>query len=190
MAKFAKLPVLGEFAEGCLMLGFFIVGMAMIWFGFSGNIDFGNNSINSIIYMIVAIALISGSQFFVNSSLKTRVWTTISLFVACTIGLIVLGTVMGIFSAVDSGTVFSGYNMFIAFDVNMVASGDIGMGLNAKLIADSICTLIPSFTLVIIIFQLLYSDGTGEFIKALIEGFAIILFFIAYSIVGGVPVSL
>ena len=177
--------------ECILSTGLPILGMLMLWFGLSGAIDFGTGpgrTFNSILYMFAAIAMFALSQLFIGNTWKRRIWCTIAVFVGGVIMLIALGTFSGMMSASEAGVQYNFSNMFAMLDVHTIATADLSAGLNAKLIADSICTLIPALTLAIIIFQILYAGESDEFIKAFIEAWALLMIIIAYNLVGGIAI--
>lgn len=178
--------------ECILSTGLPIMGMLMLWVGFSGAIDFGTGVVatfNSMLYMFLAIGAFALSQLFIGKTWKRRIWAAIAVFVISTVLLIVFGVFTGVMSASEAGGQYSFSNTFVMFDVHTVASADLTFGLNAKLVADSINILIPAVTLTIIIFQILYAGESDEFIKAFIEAFALLMVIMAYTLIGGIPAT-
>lgn len=164
----------------------------MLWYGFSGAIDFGTGDayfVNIRIWIFIIIGIFAVSHLFFGKNWKIRIYAALVSFGGVYVGFMALSATFGMFDAMNTG-VFRADTFWILFSMNTSAYADLTVGLNAKLIADSICYLIPAFTLVIIIFQMLYAGEADEFIKAFIEGLAIIIFLIAYSLVGGVQVAL
>lgn len=178
--------------EGIVIMIFTLTGFSMLLSAFNGSVNFGTGEsyyFNLRVWIFGAVIVLSLTHLFLGSKWKIRIIGFVASIAAIYGAFLVFGGVWGFMDAANTG-VFKANSFWILFSVSTSAYADLTVGLNAKLIADSICYLIPAFTLVIIIFQMLYAGEADEFIKAFIEGLAIIIFLIAYSLVGGVQVAL
>ena len=167
-----------------------ISGLLMLWFGISGLIDFGTGTdrLTSLrVWVLLAIFLFSLAQAIIFDSIQKKAFAFIGTFIAILLVAFVLGGVLGIMDASSTGSNFYVGSFWLVFDTSMTAVGDLTVGMNIKLIADSIYYFVPGVAFFIIVFQLLYSGEADEFAKALIEGIAVAIFMIIYSLVSGMP---
>lgn len=179
-------------------IGFPLIGMLMLWFGFSGKIPFGEYGsaeyfMGLRIWIIIAIFFFVTSQLFIGKNWKRRIVATVVTFIGILLMLFITGSYFGLMN-VTSGTPdafnppMSAYSFLFA--VSTSAYADLTVGLNMKLVSDSICYMVPTFVFLVLIVQMLYAGEADEFIKAFIEGVMVIIFILLYSLVGGVPVYL
>lgn len=181
------------FLEGILSMACIFGGLAMLWFLFSGDIVF-NDSIYGIIsfnvrtWVILSIALFSCSQLFIGKTYRRRILATLALFFGITLVFLVIGGAYGFMNAAGSG-VFEPTSFWIIFNSfgGLKMYADIKPGLQVKTIVDFILYALPSVALLILIVQMLLAGDAHEFIKAFLEGVAVVIFIVLYTLVGGVP---
>lgn len=168
----------------------FSLGLIMIFAGLQGLVDFGTGEARSWsirAWILLALFLMSSTFFFIRNRWKTRILSFSIMFFPAVIVSFALGSYLGIMDALSGGQ-FSVGLPWILFDVSMTAVGDLTVGMNIKLIADSIYYLVPSVTFAVMVFQIFYSGEGDEFTKALIEAVVVIIIMWMYSTVSGMPI--
>jgi len=177
---------------GLLSALLFTVGILMIGSGIRGFIDFGTGEVRLIsirIWVILAIFLISLSPVIIRNDLRGKILSFLTIFIGLIVIALIIGSFLGVLDAAGGGT-FSVASPFLMFDVSMTAVADLTVGMNMKLIADSIYYMVPSVAFFVLVFQIIYSGEGDEFAKALIEGIAVCIFMWIYSTVSGMPMYL
>jgi len=169
----------------------FTIGWLMIGAGIRGLVDFGTGEVvtSMRVWVILAIFLISLSPVIIRNDLKKRILSFILIFVGLIVIALVIGSFLGVFDAA-SGDTFSVASPWLMFDTSMTAVADLTVGMNMKLIADSIYYMVPSVAFFVLVFQIIYSGEGDEFAKALIEGIAVCIFMWIYSTISGMPIYL
>lgn len=171
---------------------FIITGMILFWMTYAGYFYMGPAGTDFLIQraiFFVGIGLCSSPALLVSegSDKKTRFLFFTILFIMLTLFFFLVGAYNGTqFNALmgeDTVESYDGTRIWWAFDVHTSAVADLTVGLNIKLIADSITYFVPSFTLFIIVVQILYA-GEGAFIPAVIEAFVLLLIIAIYNFIG------
>jgi len=159
-----------------LELLFFILGFWLLWLNFYGTLGFGSDVWalwNKRLLYFSAIFLISLGTAFVldNDSGKVLGWRRFRFFLISFLVLtaisMILGGQIGLYDAYSGGEALNFNTLWITFDVGSETGGY--WGINVKLIADSIATILPLVMIVIGAVQLYYAGDASEYIKAILE---------------------
>lgn len=144
--RFATLEFIISLICVLLMIG---MGYYFLSLGVSGAIDFGKNEyLNKLIWFFGSITLISCKAFFLKlKSIKYKLAMFLISFISLYLGFTLTGGV--------------------TFD-----AGDISLGLNIKLIAQSAMIIAIIVIVVFIVISYWFSDTTGDFLKSLIKSVA------------------
>jgi hypothetical protein len=164
----------------------FLIFVATYW----GWIDFGGNAMNQRIILFIGLAVFSLSHLFAGGEkigMNTRLKIALGSFIFGVAVFFVWGGNVAVNDAIASQSTINYNNFWVAFDINTDATAELTIGLNAKLIADTVCTIVPAVTFMVLIFQMIYAGESDEFIKAFLEGIAVVIFMLVYHLVGGAP---
>lgn len=189
------ITALSTLVQALIAIGLFFLGFFMLIWGFSGKINFGPygdvSHFNARIYMILTLAVLSSTHLFVATNWKRRILGFLAIFIGSVLILIGLGSYYGFLSATESGNgILYFSNIFIPFSVDMVAVGDLTVGLNIKLITDSCIYFIHGMIIFILVIQIIYAEGSGEFIKAMLEAICVAVVMIIFGSGGGIGIAI
>lgn len=195
-----EIPPIVQWFRALLICILILSAEIIFWLVYGGYLYVGPSGVDFVIQRIlfcIGIGLCSATPLVITGvSKKTRGLFALILFICLFVFFFVvggfngtqfnallnpIGSTIGATGPVES---YNGSNAWVAFDVNTSAVADLTVGLNIKLISDSITYFVPSFTLFIIVIQILYA-GEGGFVPAVIEGFVLLLFIALYNFIGG-----
>lgn len=165
-----------------LIGGFWILTATMFnWIDFGAS-DFAVWNRRILIFTSIAMIALGTAISYPTSKAKNpaiKIWVFALTFIVLSTVMFAIGGLAGYFSVLESGATdetLDARSIWIAYDLS-----DIGLGINIRLITDSVAYAFPVVVIALTIVQLYYAGEADEYLKAVLEGVVGMGFLIVYA---------